>query len=43
MMAMLLAINIAEGRYTYKRVPKPLKAQVAEQLRSMGLEDLIVE
>lgn len=43
MMAMLMAINIVNGKYTYKRVPKLLKPQVKEQLILMGAEDLAVE
>lgn len=35
-MAMLMALNIVEGRYTYNRVPKLLKKQVEEQLLVMG-------
>ena len=35
-MAMLMALNIVEGRYDYKRVPKLLKDQVDEQLLVMG-------
>ncbi|MGX7104134.1 CD1375 family protein [Globicatella sanguinis] len=35
-MAMLMALNIVEGRYTYNRVPKLLKDQVDEQLLVMG-------
>ena len=35
-MAMLMALNIVEGRYTYERVPKLLKNQVDEQLLVMG-------
>ena len=35
-MAMLMALNIVEGRYTYNRVPKLLKNQVDEQLLVMG-------
>ena len=35
-MAMLLALNIVEGKYDYNRVPKLLKAQVDEQLLLMG-------
>ncbi|MGX7091170.1 CD1375 family protein [Hutsoniella sourekii] len=41
MMAMLIAINIVAGRYTYERTPKFLKEQVAEQLKTMGAEELI--
>lgn len=36
LMAMLMALNIVEGRYTYNRVPKLLKNQVDEQLLVMG-------
>lgn len=43
MMAMLVALNIVKGRYTYKRCPKVLKEQVAEQLKIMGAEHLITE
>lgn len=35
-MAMLLALNIVEGKYDYKRVPKLLKDKVDEQLLVMG-------
>lgn len=43
LMAMLYAINIVEGRTTYKRCPKFLKPKVKEQLILMGAEELIVE
>ena len=36
-LVMLMAINIIEGRYTYQRVPKKLKARVLEQLQLAGL------
>ncbi len=36
-MVILMAINIIEGRYFYKRVPKPLKKRVLEQLHLAGL------
>ena len=36
LMAMLMALNIVEGRYTYNRVPKLLKDKVDEQLLVMG-------
>lgn len=36
-LVMLIAINIIEGRYTYERVPKKLKARVLEQLQLAGL------
>lgn len=36
-MVILMAINIIEGRYSYKRVPKPLKKRVLEQLHLAGL------
>lgn len=42
-MAMLLAVNIVDGKFTYKRVPKFLKEQVKEQLILMGAEELITE
>ncbi|MGX7075339.1 CD1375 family protein [Globicatella sanguinis] len=35
-MAMLMALNIVEGRYTYERVPVLLKDKVDEQLLVMG-------
>lgn len=41
MLAMLIAINIVEGRYTFERCPRVLKKKVAEQLKSMDAEDLI--
>lgn len=43
MMAMLMAINIMAGRYSFKRVPKRLKAAVKEQLVLLDAEDLAVE
>ena len=43
LMAMLYAINIVEGRTTYKRCPKFLKPKVKEQLILMGAEELITE
>ncbi|MGX7096116.1 CD1375 family protein [Gemella bergeri] len=42
-MAMLFAINIAKGRYTFSKVPKFLKAKVKECLIDMDLEELAVE
>ena len=42
-MAMLLAVNIVDGTFTYKRVPKFLKEQVKEQLILLGAEELIEE
>lgn len=43
LMAMLLAVNIVDGKFTYKRVPKFLKDQVKEQLIILGAEELITE
>lgn len=43
MLAMLIAINIVEGRYTFKRCPRVLKKKVAAQLKSMDAEELITE
>ncbi|MCR8969263.1 hypothetical protein [Facklamia sp. 7083-14-GEN3] len=43
MMAMLMAINIVNGNYSYKRVPNMLKPAVKEQLILMDAEDLIIE
>ena len=43
MLAMLWASQIINGKKTYAQVPRLLKAQVAEILRSEGLEELIVE
>lgn len=40
MIAMLMAINIVAGRYTYERVPRLLKDQVREQLEIMGVPEL---
>ena len=40
MIAMLMAINIVAGRYTYERVPRLLKDQVREQLEVMGVPEL---
>lgn len=42
-MAMLFAVNIVRGRWEYKRVPAFYKKAVADHLRSMDAEDLIVE
>ena len=43
LMAMLLAVNIVDGKFTFKRVPKFLKEQVKEQLILLGAEELITE
>lgn len=43
MFAMLYAVNIIEGKRTYKQCPSVLKPDVAEQLRLMGKEELITE
>ena len=40
MIAMLMAINIVAGHYTYERVPRLLKDQVREQLEIMGVPEL---
>lgn len=40
MIAMLMAINIVAGHYTYERVPRLLKDQVREQLEVMGVPEL---
>lgn len=42
-MARFLAFRISIGRYTYRRVPKFLKAGVADWLKRTGHEDLIIE
>lgn len=42
MVAVYVALIIA-GRRTYKQVPAPLKAKVAEELIALDLADLIVE
>lgn len=42
MVAVYVALIIA-GRRTYKQVPSPLKAKVADELRALDLEDLITE
>lgn len=39
MMAKLFAINIVEGRYPFKRVPKVLKQKVKEQIAKMVEDD----
>lgn len=43
MVAKLWADQIVAGKKTYKQVPAKLKAQVADILREMGREDLIIE
>lgn len=35
-MVILMAVNIVEGRYSYNKVPKKLKARVLEQLHLSG-------
>lgn len=40
MLAMLIAINIVDGRYVFERVPRVLKDQVREQLELMGMPEL---
>ena len=35
-MVLLMAVNIVEGRYSYNKVPKKLKARVLEQLHLSG-------
>ena len=35
-MVILMAVNIVEGRYSYNKVPKKLKARVLEQLNLTG-------
>ena len=40
MIAMLMAINIVAGRYTFERVPRLLKDQVREHLEIMGVPEL---
>lgn len=41
--AEFLAYRIANGKLEYKAVPKSLKAKVADCLRDLEAEDLIVE
>lgn len=36
MLVMLIALNIVDGLYTYKRVPKRQKEAVKKQLELMG-------
>ena len=43
MIARLWAEQIVAGKKTYKDVPARLKEQVADVLREMGREDLIIE
>ena len=43
MIARLWAEQIVAGKKTYRQVPVKLKAQVADVLREMGREDLIIE
>lgn len=43
MLAKLYAIEIAEGRIEFSRVPKFLKTRVKKELKNMGLEHLIKE
>ena len=43
MIARLWAEQIVAGKRTYRQVPTKLKDQVAEILREMGREDLIIE
>ena len=43
MMAMLMAMNIVAGHYSWHRVPRLLKPQVREQLELMGVPELAGE
>lgn len=43
MVAKLWADQIVAGKKTYRQVPAKLKEQVADILREMGREDLIIE
>ena len=43
MLAILVAMNIIAGYYTWERVPRLLKDQVREQLELMGVPELIGE
>ena len=43
MMAMLMAMNIVAGHYSWSRVPRLLKPQVREQLELMGVPELAGE
>lgn len=43
MMAMLMAMNIVAGHYSWERVPRLLKPQVREQLELMGVPELAGE
>lgn len=43
MMAMLFAINIVKGTWTYAKVPAYFKPATKEHLIAMGAEDLAVE
>ncbi|WP_446457783.1 CD1375 family protein, partial [Tuanshanicoccus yangjingiae] len=38
MIAMLMAVRIVDGTYTFKRVPKLLKAQVESCLADLGFK-----
>lgn len=42
-MALLFALNIADGKRTFSQVPKMLKEAVKEQLILMGLGELAEE
>lgn len=42
-MAMLMALNIIDGNFTFKKVPRRMKKEVAKQLELLGHPELATD